>query len=325
MSTGGRGSRGRNSLWSCLTPDSDYKENGRSGNTSPSTNGRTTSARRSGEWARTPGSSVRVRYTTLHPSPGSSDTGSRGRGSSELSWAAAAGREGPVAVLGMASLPKNGGGGCLHKEDGQSWVPGGSTWQPSERRARAVAARRRELGYEYCLPSASSPPTCTTCTRGSTGMGVGRRASVYSVQVSSDGRGILAASRDATVTLWDAQSREAVYRFGHSRLSLRARPIFAEASSSRGGGGWGSVDGDGGLNRGNVFTGMKDGEIRAWRVGSKFPNRVFKAARRHEGFEVTCLASSWDGGMFASADSSGKVCVQSATRGGVAERDLSIA
>lgn len=69
---------------------------------------------------------------------------------------------------------------------------------------------------------------------------------------------------------------------------------------------------------GDIFAGTKDGDIRAWRVGSQFPNRLFKCARRHEGFEVTCLAVSRDGSMFASADSSGKICVQSATATGFA-------
>lgn len=117
------------------------------------------------------------------------------------------------------------------------------------------------------------------------------------------------ASRDATVTLWDAQSREVVYRFGHARLSMRARPILSEDASNGEGAGWGRA----GSGRGDVFAGTKDGEVRAWRVGSQFPNRVFKTAQRHEGFEVICVATSRAGEMFASADSSGQVCVQSAT------------
>lgn len=121
------------------------------------------------------------------------------------------------------------------------------------------------------------------------------------------------ASRDRTVTLFDAQSREVVYRFGHPRLSTRARPIFVEGDQDGGAGGWGR--GRGGGDKGDVFGGMMGGEVRCWRVGSQFPNRVFKSAGHHEGFEVCCLATSRNGSMFASADSSGTVCVQSATWG----------
>lgn len=190
------------------------------------------------------------------------------------------------------------------------------TWKPSKRRAYAGKARRREHQAREgtaCedFAQTSSSPTCAACRGGSTRAAGGRGASVYGVQVTSDGRGILMASRDATVTLWDAQSRKVVYRFGHARLSMRARPILAEDASNGGGRGWGR----GGSGKGDVFAGTIDGELRAWRVGSQFPNRVFKLAQRHEGFEVTCLAVSRDGGMFASADSSGMVCVQSATTG----------
>lgn len=140
-------------------------------------------------------------------------------------------------------------------------------------------------------------------------------ASVYNLQVSSDGISILMASRDATVTLWDTQSREVVYRFGHPRLSMRARPILVDGGLNGEGGGWGRAGGRGagGGGRGDVFAGTTDGEVKAWRVGSQFANRVYKPHRRHEGFEVTCLATSRDGSMFASADSSGTVYVQSAT------------
>lgn len=227
-------------------------------------------------------------------------------------------RDEPAVILGLASLPDNpaGGGECLHGGDGAIWLPGGkTTWCTRKRRPRPCISsnRRREVGYGTKSGDASvfarAPQECGVCLDRN-------RASVYSVQVSEDGRGILAASKDATVTLWDAQSRAVVYRFGHSRLSTRARPILwdNEDSSPRGWGPRGEVDSSGG--RGTVLTGMRDGGMRSWRVGSQFPNRVFKSARRHGGFEVTCLASSRDGSMFASSDSSGNVCVQSATAGG---------
>lgn len=119
------------------------------------------------------------------------------------------------------------------------------------------------------------------------------------------------ASEDRTVTFFDAQSREVVYRFSHPKLSTRARPLLSESGSRDGAGGWGRSSSGGG--RGDVFGGMMEGEVRCWRVGSQFPNRVFKPAGHHAGFEVCCLAMSRNGAMFASADSTGVVCVQSAT------------
>ncbi|CAM9203567.1 unnamed protein product [Laminaria digitata] len=204
--------------------------------------------------------------------------------------------DGPTATVSMASLPDS---ACLHQGGGKTWVPGGlMTWQPSKRRAHTGTARR-------------------ACARPGAQDSVESGAAVYNLQVSSDGRGVLMASRDATVTLWDTQSREVVYRFGHSRLSMRARPILVEGALNGEGGAWGrtGAGGGGGGGRGDVFAGTTDGEVKAWRVGSRFPNRVYKPHRRHEGFEVTCLASSRDGSMFASADSSGTVYVQSATMG----------
>ena len=246
--------------------------------------------------------------------------------------ARATGRDEPASVLGQASLPSDsiGVGGCLHGGDGTTWLPGGkTTWSSSSssssrRRPRAACNRRlrRVVGYgtepgEVASISARAvlPRQCAACSGGLT--------SVYNVQVSSDGRGILTASRDATVTLWDAQSRRVTYRFGHPRLSTRARPILWDEDSSAGGvGGLAGEEAGRGSGRRMVITGMKDGELRPWRVGSRFPNRVFKSARRHEGFEVTCLASSRDGSVFASADCGGNVCVQSATAFGVAERTV---
>ncbi|CAN0049890.1 unnamed protein product [Ectocarpus sp. 13 AM-2016] len=58
-----------------------------------------------------------------------------------------------------------------------------------------------------------------------------------------------------------------------------------------------------------------EGELRSWRVGSQFPNRVFKKASHHQGFEIYSVAISSSGCMFASSDSSGAVYVQSATSG----------
>lgn len=335
-SSGGKWSRGRGALWSPRNTDTARKENNRPASGSPIR--KTTGASNSGgsvgvagvsNGASTPSSSYSSRSASRPSSPGSWGVRGRERGSSKDRRAAATVRDGPAAILCHASLPAdNGCGECLHAgPEGKSWVPGGLvSWQPSRRRARAAAGLRREkIGKGYAgsgdifssSPSVSvgGPPACSACRNGVAEVQGQRGASVYSVQVSSDGRGILMASRDCTVTLWDAQSREVVYRFGHSRLSIRARPIFSESASNAGGLGWGGGGVGGG--RGDVFAGMTDGEVRAWRVGSLFPNRVYKPARRHEGFAVTCLAASRDGGMFASADSSGKVCVQSATAKGV--------
>ncbi|CAM9099275.1 unnamed protein product [Ascophyllum nodosum] len=258
--------------------------------------------------------------------------GGEDRRPSNSCTARATGRDEPASVLGQASLPSDsiGVGGCLHGGDGTTWLPGGkTTWSSSSssssrRRPRAACNRRlrRVVGYgtepgEVASISARAvlPRQCAACSGGLT--------SVYNVQVSSDGRGILTASRDATVTLWDAQSRRVTYRFGHPRLSTRARPILWDEDSSAGGvGGLAGEEAGRGSGRRMVITGMKDGELRPWRVGSRFPNRVFKSARRHEGFEVTCLASSRDGSVFASADCGGNVCVQSATAFGVAERTV---
>lgn len=141
-------------------------------------------------------------------------------------------RDAPAACCYQTDVPDD-GNACLHKgADGKSWLPGRSvTWQPGKRRARLAETAEGEAEASDILPfpgsarpltHASQPPACRAC-RGTT-------ASVYSVQVTSDGTGILTASRDSTVTLWNAQSRKVVYRFGHSRLSLRARPILSGKS-----------------------------------------------------------------------------------------------
>lgn len=97
--------------------------------------------------------------------------------------------------------------------------------------------------------------------------------------------------------------------------------MFAGAASSGGGElpRWSGRSGrfEEGYSAGEVFAGTTDGEVRAWKIGSLFPHRMFKPVRRHEGFEVTCIAGSRDGMMLASADSSGKVCLQLATAGGL--------
>lgn len=312
LASGGRCPRERNSLWATPTPAGPHEK----GNVlSDMTNGDI----EIGDCSRSRFSSPNTDGSrSANPDFGSGEGGERGA-SKGLKPYQAARRDEPAVILGLASLPGNpaGGGECLHGGDGTIWLPGGkTTWCTRKRRPRPCVAsnRRREVGYGTESGDASvfarSPQECDVCLGGN-------RASVYSVQVSEDGRGILAASKDATVTLWDAQSRAVVYRFGHPRLSTRARPILwdNEDSSPRG---WclrGEVGSGGG--RGTVLTGMRDGGVRSWRVGSQFPNRVFKSARRHGGFEVTCLASSRDGSMFASADSSGNVCVQSATAGWV--------
>lgn len=96
--------------------------------------------------------------------------------------------------------------------------------------------------------------------------------------------------------------------------------LFAGAASSGGGElpRWSGRSGrfEEGYSAGEVFAGTTDGELRAWKIGSLFPHRMFKPVRRHEGFEVTCVATSRNGMMLASADSSGRVCLQSATAGG---------
>lgn len=229
-------------------------------------------------------------------------------------------RDGPKVTVSMASLPK----GCLHEGGGKTWVPGGlMTWQPTKRRvhtangrcyARLVAVKPSE-SYFVNSEGVFVPrrfPDCQACRSGFLRADNQMGASVYHLQASPDGRAILMASRDATVALWDTQSREVVYRFGHSDLSMRARPILVDGSE---GGGWGTGGGGGGADRGDVFAGTREGEIRAWRVGSRFPHRVYKPHKRHLGFEITCLATSRDGSMFASADSSGAVHIQSATAG----------
>lgn len=121
------------------------------------------------------------------------------------------------------------------------------------------------------------------------------------------------ACRDRTVTLFDTQSREVLYRFGHPRLSTRARPVLVEGVPH---GGMRALSrGRDGGGRGDVFAGTTEGEVRSWRIGSQFPNRVFKSMGYHKGFDVCCLAASVDGTLFASADSSGAICVQSAILG----------
>lgn len=268
--------RERGSLWSFGTPGSSGKEN-----TFPSSSSTCSSSPASV-------SSGGSDYTTT---PSSS---ARQQGPSKSARRVAAHvRDGPAATLCLASLPAC---GCLHQGKVKTWVPGGlKTWQASSRRGRTAEARER-AGVGVTCPACSSAPEA---------------ASAFSVQVSEDGRLIVVASRNRTVTVFDAQSREVVYRFGHPKLSTRARPILVEGGSGGGSGGWGR----GGGGRGDVFCGMMNGEIRCWKVGSQFPNRVFKTAGHHKGFEICCLATSKNGAAFASADLSGTVCVQSASSG----------
>lgn len=191
------------------------------------------------------------------------------------------------------------------------------TWQArqaSSGRGRVAVAGARDGDDKGAPASASASAWASSAGIGSitcVPCGSLKAQTALSVQVSSDGRGILVGSQDSTVTLFDAQSREVVYRFGHPKLSKRARPILVESGGRDGAGGWGTSRGGGG--RGDIFGGMQDGEVRCWRVGSQFPNRVFRPVGHHEGFEVCSLAVSRNGAMFASADSRGVVCVQSAT------------
>lgn len=343
--SGSKWSHGRGGLWSPRTKDTASKENNHPASSSSSSSPTSTTSKTSTTTTATitpinrgNGYSIAVAgvidsSVRRPPSPSSRGIRGRSRCSSKDRSTAATVRDGPAAVLCLPSIPTdNGCGGCLHRgPEGKSWVPGGLvTWQHSRRGGRAAAALHREKNgkgyagsgdsFASSLSLSSGPPACSVCRNDVAGVYEHHRdehhrgASVYSVQVSSDGRGIMMASKDCTVTLWDAQSREVLYRFGHSRLSMRARPILSESASNAGGSGWGGVGAAG--CRGDVFAGMTDGEVRAWRVGSLFPNRVYKPARMHEGFAVTCLAASRDGGMFASADSSGKVCVQSAIAAG---------
>lgn len=264
--------RERASLWSCDTPGSNGKEN-----TFPSSRSTCSCSPASVS-----------RGDSDYPTTPSSSAGKQGPARSSRRVAAPV-RDGPAATLCLASLPAC---GCLHQGKGKAWVPGGlKTWQAGGRRARTAEARGR------------AGLTCAVCSNKA------EAASAFSIHVSEDGRLIMVASRDRTVTLFDAQSREVVYRFGHPTLSTRARPILVEGDSGGGGGGWGRGRG----GRGDVFCGMMEGEIRCWKLGSQFPNRVFKPAGHHEGFEVCCLATSKSGAKFASADSSGTVCVQSAS------------
>lgn len=336
--SGRRWHRGGGSLWPCRTPGNGEKENGFGfpDSTSPASKNsassrstylgsETASSRMSyGGSSRTSTSPASVGSSAPSPSPTQSYT-TREKdawvsGVPKLARGAKPVRDGPTATVSMASLPDS---ACLHQGGGKTWVPGGlMTWQPSKRRAHTGTARRAcaRPGAQGSVESgaASVPtlfPTCPACRNGRQRADNEIGASVYNLQVSSDGRGVLMASRDATVTLWDTQSREVVYRFGHSRLSMRARPILVEGALNGEGGAWGRAGAGGGGGRGDVFAGTTDGEVKAWRVGSRFPNRVYKPHRRHEGFEVTCVASSRDGSMFASADSSGTVYVQSATMG----------
>lgn len=269
--------RERGSAWPCGTPGSIGKEN-----TFPSSSSTCSPAsvpRGGGEYATTPTSSTTMQWPSKF-----------------ARRVAAPVRDGPAAWLCLGSLPAC---GCLHQGNGKTWVPGGlKTWPASGQRARTAEARKRR------------GVTCAACSTSSTAK---EGASGFSVQVSEDGRLIMVASRDRTVTLFDAQSREVVYRFGHPKLSTRARPILVEGDNGSSGGCWGRGRGGGG--RGDVFCGMMEGEVRCWRVGSQFPNRVFRPAGHHDGFEVCCLAASKNGAMFASADSSGTVCVQSASSG----------
>ncbi|CAM9325129.1 unnamed protein product [Ectocarpus sp. 6 AP-2014] len=226
----------------------------------------------------------------FNPSPSSKDRGQQGPAGPTRQVLLPA-RDEPHARLSVSSLPAS---GCLHEGNGKTWIPGGlKTWQASRRRVRTAGAR-------ICAGEA-----CVACSNSAA-------ASACSVQVSSDGKGILVGSRNRTVTLFDTQSHEVVYRFGHPRLS-RARPVLVESSPNGGVGGWGR--GRGGTGSGDVFAGTMEGELRSWRVGSQFPNRVFKKASHHQGFEIYSVAISNSGCMFASSDSSGAVYVQSATSG----------
>ncbi len=235
----------------------------------------------------------------------------RSRCSSNRSNRTVRGRDGPSATLRLSALPPC----CLHQGNqgkGKTWVPGGlKTWQARQATSRRGRGRRLAAGARDDDGHAGAKATCVPC-----GSLIAQTAS--SVQVSSDGRGILVGSRDSTVTLFDAQSREVVYRFGHPKLSNRARPILVESGGRDGAGGWGRSRGGGG--RGDIFGGMQDGEVRCWRVGSQFPNRVFRPVGHHEGFEVCSLAVSRNGAMFASADSRGVVCVQSAVQSATLNR-----
>ena len=333
--SGSRWHRGRGSLWHCQTPDAGERENIFPDSTSPTTKN---SASSRGTYLGSETDSTRFSYssgsrrsTSTSPASGGSSTPSRSltpssrekgggvSGLPKLNRGATPVPGGPAVTVSMASLPD---AACLHEGGGKTWVPGGlMTWQPSKRRAHTATTRRCDQPAAkgsvesggVSIPTLS--PTCPKCRDGRQKTSNGMGASVYNLQVSSDGKSILMASRDATVTLWDTQSREVVYRFGHPRLSMRARPILVEGALNDGGGGWGRAGGGGGGGRGDVFAGTTDGEVKAWRVGSRFPNRVYKPHRRHEGFEVTCLSTSRDGTMFASADSSGTVYVQSATAG----------
>lgn len=231
--------------------------------------------------------------TTSPATTRASSTRSSSSSRSSLIAARLRGRDQPYARVSLDSIPS---AGCLHEGKGRTWVPGGlKSWQSSKGRFRTT--RAQECAREQC-------PACGIRS-GNTG------ASGFSVQVSSDGRGILVASRDRTVTLFDAQSRQVLFRFGHLRLSTRARPILVEGAPHGGVRACGT--GRYGAARGDVFAGTTEGEVRSWRVGSQFPNRVFKSMGHHRGFDVCSLAASLDGTMFASADSSGAICVQSAT------------
>ena len=126
-------------------------------------------------------------------------------------------RVGPAVTVSMASLPDS---ACLHQGGGKTWVPGGMmTWQPSKRRAHTATTRRcdqpgaKGSGESGGVSVPTLFPTCPACRSGRQKAHNDMGASVYNLQVSSDGISIMMASRDATVTLWDTQSREVVYRF----------------------------------------------------------------------------------------------------------------
>lgn len=315
---------GSGSTWSRVSDLQDTA--GRENTTNPyhtSTSPRSTAdaddGRGSVDWTKaTPVPTKRSRSSNENLSPGSCGTnrGARGRRLSHPEAARETIGDGPVAFCCQADIPED--SRCLHTGlEGKSWVPGGSvTWQPGKRRARRIEADTGARGT-FPFPGLARPlsyssksSSCRTCCDDN--------ASVYSVQVTSDGRGILTASRDSTITLWNAQTRKVVHRFGHPRLSVRARPILSGLAASGDEPRWSRGDSrfEQGYSCGEVFAGTTGGEVRAWKLGSRFPHRVFKPARHHDGFEVTCVAGNRDGAMFASADSSGKICVQSATTGG---------
>lgn len=289
MASSTRGSRERCSYETPSGKENDFPLRSSGGSTTSRISSASSSCSNS-PWSGSRGGIEGASNPVLNPSPSSTDRGQQGPAWPTRKVLLPA-RDEPHARLSVSSLPAF---GCLHEGNGKTWIPGGlKTWQASRRRVRTAGAR-------VCAGEA-----CVVC-------GKSAAASACSVQASSDGKGILVGSRNRTVTIFDTQSHEVVYRFGHPRLS-RARPVLVESSPNGGVGGWGR--GRGGAGSGDVFAGTMEGELRSWRVGSQFPNRVFKKASHHQGFEIYSVAVSNSGCMFASSDSSGAVYVQSATSG----------